>query len=254
MAPDLRRLTSPPGFVEFEIAQPGGIVARAKSTARAEARRRHRAATAAATAEDPALEAEMSGSAPRAKAAGPASRPARPGMFGSFRGAIRPVHFREDLADLPRLATRTFAIWVPCLLILVIAIVFEASGGNITSAGIPALAFNLFVFPPPLAAAFLAGILTQRSSYLAGLIAGSLGGILFSIYVLTASFPASATGAIITNDVRVQNALYALVVSPVAGVAVGGFAGFYRRFLRMANPNAGARSAARGSKPAQRRR
>ena len=199
-------------------------MARAKSTARAEARRRHRAATAAATAEDPALEAEMTSKGSQAKAAGPTSRPPRPGMFGSFRGAIRPVHFREDLADLPRLATRTFAI------------------------------FNLFVFPPPLAAAFLAGILTQRSSYLAGAIAGILGGILFSVYVLTASFPANATGAVITNDVRIQNALYALVVSPVAGVAVGGFAGFYRRFLRMANPNAGARSAARGSKPAPRRR
>ena len=229
-------------------------MARAKSTERAEARRRHRAATAAASAEDPALEAATPARGARTVGNGPSSGPARTGILGSFRGAIRPVHFRDDLADLPRLATKTFAIWVPCLLILVVAVVFEATGGNITSAGIPALAFNLFVFPPPLAAAFLAGILTQRSSYLAGAIAGTLGGILFSIYVLSASFPATATGTLITNDVRVQNALYAMVVSPVAGVAVGGFAGFYRRFLRMANPNAGARSAARNSKPAPRRR
>ncbi|HEY2887597.1 MAG TPA: hypothetical protein VGJ17_03210 [Candidatus Limnocylindrales bacterium] len=175
-------------------------------------------------------------------------------MLNSFRGAIRPVHLREDLVDLPRLATKTFAIWVPCLLILLVAVVFEATGGNIQSAGIPALAFNLFVFPPPLAVAFLAGILTQRSSYLAGGIAGTLGGILFSIYVLTAAFPPSSTGTLVTNDIRLQNALYALVVSPVAGVAVGGFAGFYRRFLRMANPNSGNRQAARSSKPAARRR
>jgi hypothetical protein len=58
----------------------------------------------------------------------------------------------------------------------------------------------------------------------------------------------------VTSDVRVQNAFYAMLVSPVAGLAVGGFAGFYRRFLRMANPNAGNRPAARGSKPAARRR
>jgi len=229
-------------------------VARAKSTARAEARRRHRAATAAATAEDPGLEAEMSSAAPKTRAAGAAGSPPRTGMLGSFRGAIRPVHLREDLADLPRLATKTYAIWVPCLLVLLVAIVFEATGGNIQSPGVPALAFNLFVFPPPLAVAFLAGILTQRSSYLAGGIAGTLGGILFSIYVLTAAFPPSATGTAITNDVRVQNAVYALIISPAAGVAVGGFAGFYRRFLRMANPNAGARTAARNSKPAPRRR
>ena len=228
-------------------------MARAKSTARADARRRHRAATAAAAAEAPVLAAAPA--APRSSSAGsgPAA-PARPGVLGSFRGAIRPVHLREDLVDLPRLATRTFAIWVPCLIVLAVAVVFEATGGNIQSAVIPALAFNLFVFPPPLAAAFLAGILTQRSSYLAGGIVGLLGGILFSIYVLTATFPPSSTGAIITNDIRAQNALYAMVVSPVAGVAVGGFAGFYRRFLRMANPNAGNRSAARGSKPAARKR
>jgi hypothetical protein len=229
-------------------------VARAKSTARAEARRRHRAATAAAAAEAPALEAEVAAGGPRPRPAGPVAGAPRTGVLGSFRGAIRPVHFRDDLADLPRLATKTFAIWVPCLLVLAVAVVFEATGGNIQSAGIPALAFNLFVFPPPLAAAFLAGILTQRSSYLAGGIVGTLGGILFSVYVLTAAFPPTSTGAQITSDVRVQNALYAMIVSPAAGVAVGGFAGFYRRFLRMANPNAGARSAARSTKPAPRRR
>ncbi len=230
-------------------------MARAKSTARAESRRRYRAATAAAEGDAPSLEAPIASTTGSQSGGGrSANPPSRPGMLNSFRGAIRPVHFRDDLADLPRLATKTFAIWVPCLLLLVVAGVFEATGGNIQSAGIPALAFNLFVFPPPLAVAFLAGILTQRSSYLAGGIAGILGGILFSLYVLTAVFPLSSTGAVITNDIRVQNALYALVVSPVAGVAVGGFAGFYRRFLRMANPNAGNRSAARGSKPATRRR
>jgi hypothetical protein len=228
-------------------------VVRAKSTDRAEARRRHRAATAAAVAETPSL-AVPSGPT-RTSTGGPASGgPPRSGIFGSFRGAIRPVHFREDLLDLPRVATRTFAIWVPCLLILAVFALFEASGGNIANQSVQALAFNLFIFPPPLAAAFLAGILTQRSSYLAGGIVGLLAGILFAVYVLTGTFVPSSTGAVVTSDVRVQNAFYAMLVSPVAGLAVGGFAGFYRRFLRMANPNAGNRPAARGSKPAARRR
>jgi hypothetical protein len=227
-------------------------VARAKSTDRAEARRRHRAATAAAVAESPSLAVPSAAARTSTGGSGPAG-PARTGIFGSFRGAIRPIHLREDLLDLPRLATRTFAIWLPALLILVVFGLFEASGANISNQSVQALAFNLFVFPPPLAAAFLAGILTQRSSYLAGGIVGLLAGILFATYVLTATF-APSNGLAVTGDIRLQNAFYALLVSPVTGVAVGGFAGFYRRFLRMANPNAGNRSTARGAKPAARRR
>jgi hypothetical protein len=206
-------------------------VVRAKSTDRAEARRRHRAATAAAVAESPSL-AVPSGPT-RTSTGGPASGgPPRSGIFGSFRNAIRPVHFREDLLDLPRVATRTFAIWVPCLLILAVFALFEASGGNIANQSVQALAFNLFIFPPPLAAAFLAGILTQRSSYLAGGIVGLLAGILFATYVLSATF-APANGVAVTSDIRLQNAFYALLVSPVTGVAVGGFAGFIQRVARI---------------------
>ena len=89
---------------------------------------------------------------------------------------------------------------------------------------------------------------------------GVLAGVLFSIYVLTANLPVSPTGEVVTDAIRTQNALYAIVVSPVAGLAVGGFSGFYRRFLRMANPNAGNRAAAnraaaaRNAKTAARRR
>ncbi len=226
---------------------------RAKSTDRAEARRRYRAATATPDIESQSFEGPMEGGRSSATGAAPA-RPARTGMFGSFRTSIRPVHLREDLLDLPRLATRTFAIWVPSLILLAVFGLFEATGGNLQSQSVPAIAFNLFVFPPPLAAAFLAGILTQRSSYLAGGIVGVLAGILFAIYVLTAPLT-SANGVAITSDVRVQNAAYAFLVSPVAGVAIGGFAGFYRRFLRMANPNtANRRAPSRGARPAARRR
>jgi len=232
-------------------------VARAKSTARADARRRHRAATAAAVAEGPLL--EEASTAPRSSSGGSGSAgPPRTGILGSFRGAIRPVHFWDDVRDLPRLATKTFAIWVPALLLIAVFGLFEASGGNISNQSIQSLAFNLFIFPPPLAAAFLAGILTQRSSYLAGLIIGVLAGVLFAIYVLTANFT-STNGEVVTDAIRTQNALYSMVVSPVAGLAVGGFSGFYRRFLRMANPNAANRAAAnragaRNAKPAPRRR
>ncbi|MGH2513764.1 MAG: hypothetical protein ACRDGQ_13905 [Candidatus Limnocylindrales bacterium] len=227
-------------------------MARAKSTARAEARRRHRAATAAALTEDPTLASQVATPRTNSRGAAPAT-PARGGIFGSFRAAVRPINLREDLLDLPRLATRTFAIWVPAVLVIGIFAVFEASGADMQSQNIQAIAFNLFVFPPPLAAAFLAGILTQRSSYLAGGVIGLISGLLFAAYVLTAALP-TVSGVAVANDVRIQNATYALIVSPLTGLAVGGFAGFYRRFLRMANPNAGNRSSTRNSKSAARRR
>ncbi len=225
---------------------------RAKSTDRSEARRRYRAATAAAETEGPALASQPASSRPVSGGSTPAM-PARPGIFGSFRTAIRPVNLKDDLRDLPRLATHTYALWVPALIMVAIFVLFESSGAAIGNQSLASVAFNLFIFPPPLAAAFLAGVLTQRSSYLAGGVIGLLAGILFAYYVMTAA-GVSATGEAVTTDQRVQFAGYALVVSPVAGLAVGGFAGFYRRFLRLANPNSARRPPAKGSKQAARRR
>ncbi len=226
-------------------------MARAKSTDRAEARRRYRAAAAAAEAETP------SPASPAAATAAPRSsgstQAGRPSVIGSLRTAIRPANIKSDLADLPRLATRTFAIWVPGLLMIVVFIVFETSGAEIGNQTISSIAFNLFIFPPPLAVTFLAGILADRSSYLAGGITGLLSGILFSIYVMTAA-GTTATGEPVTDAQRYQFALYALLVSPLTGVAIGGFAGFYRRFLRSANPNAGKKAPAKSSKQAARKR
>ena len=47
---------------------------------------------------------------------------------------------------------------------------------------------------------------------------------------------------------------YAVVVSPLFGLAVGGFAGYYRRFLYLSNPNARRNASQRPSKPAAKRR
>ena len=226
-------------------------MARAKSTDRAEARRRYRAAAAAAEAEgaDPIAPAAAS-APPRPSGAAPAGRPS---IIGSLKTAMRPANIKSDFADLPRLATKTFAIWVPALLMVVVFIVFETSGAEIGNQTVSSIAFNLFIFPPPLAVTFLAGILADRSSYLAGGITGLLSGILFSLYVMTAA-GTTATGQAVTDAQRVQFALYALIVSPLTGLAIGGFAGFYRRFLRLANPNAAKKAPAKSTKQAARKR
>ncbi len=210
-------------------------MARAKKTDRAEARRRARLA-----APGPELDEGATGDSHAAPATGTAPAGAdRPGIFGAFRQAIRPLDLRADIRQIPWLVTKTHAVWLPSVLIVAATIWFSTSGGNLRD--LPGLAFNLFVFPPPLAAAFMAGILTQRMSYLAGGLVGVVSAIVFSVYMLVGPVPGSPALA----D-REGYVLYAAVISPLSGLAIGGFAGFYRRFLRRASPGGGARQQARG--------
>jgi hypothetical protein len=210
-------------------------VARAKKTDRAEARRRARLAAPAPELEGEATEG---GSAAPASGATP-SGANRPGIFGAFRQAIRPLDLRGDIRQIPWLVTRTNAVWLPSVVIVAATIWFSTSGGNLRD--LPGLAFNLFVFPPPLAAAFMAGILTQRMSYLAGGLVGLVSAIVFSVYMLVGPVPGSPSLA-----EREGYVLYAAAISPLSGLAIGGFAGFYRRFLRRASPGGGARQQPRG--------
>lgn len=217
-------------------------MARAKKTDRAEARRRARGLTAEGTlvAEGAAAQA---GTTPAT--GGPARRP---GLFSAFRLAARPVNVRADLRQIPWLITRTRAVWLPSALVAISAVWFAASGGSPRE--LSGLVFNLFVFPPPLAAAFLAGILTDRMSYLAGGLVGVVAAIIFSVYILLGPI----AGGDFTAQTRQGYALYALVVSPLSGLAIGGFAGFYRRFLRFSSPPRDRQAQrGKGAKPGPRR-
>jgi hypothetical protein len=165
---------------------------------------------------------------------------ARPTILGAFRDAFRPVNIRGDIGQIRWLVTKTHAVWLPSVLVVVSAVWFGSSGGAL--GGISYMVFNLFVFPPPLAAAFLAGVLTDRMSYLAGLLVGIVAAVVFCVYMLVGPIE----GAALTVDQRQAYVLYGLGISPLSGLAIGAFAGFYRRFLRRANPNAGARQQPRG--------
>jgi hypothetical protein len=217
-------------------------VARAKQTERAEARRRHRAATAevldeGADAESSSVPAGRRGPTPATST--PAPR--RAGLFGGFRAAIRPANIGEDLRFLPKLITTSKAVWLPIAVVVAVTAFFFLSGSSLSSVG--GIAFNVFCFPPPLAISFVAGILAPRASYLAGGLVGLAAGIAFAIYAATV--PSTAAVAI-TPEIRQQYILYSLTISPLTGMAVGAFAAFYRRFLRMANPQGGARKGPRG--------
>jgi hypothetical protein len=213
-------------------------VARAKKTDRSEARRRARAVSATS---DPSTGADgipaaaaSTGKAPAGAAAGSAAAQ-RPSIVGAFREAARPIDLRGDIRRIPWLITRTNAIWLPSLLVVGAAIWYASSGAT---GSLQNFAFTLLVYPPPqIGALFLAGVLTDRMSYMAGGIVGLVCGIVFALYLAFAPIP---EGALQGTQPQVYM-LYGLVLSPLSGLAIGGFAGFYRRFLRRANPNSGRR-------------
>ena len=214
-------------------------MARAKKTDRAEARRRARAV---ADTTDPTAGAASGATAASATAKGSAaSAPApRPSVLGAFRDAYRPIDLRGDIGRIPWLITRTNAVWLPSLLVVGAAIWYGTSGA---AGSIQNFAFQLLVYPPPqIGALFLAGILTDRMSYMAGGIVGLVCGIVFAIYLAVGPIPPAA----LQGTERGAFMVYGLILSPLSGFAIGGFAGFYRRFLRRANPNKTAQPPAKG--------
>lgn len=248
-----------------EIA--GGTVARAKRTNRAEARRRYRAALAedaellegdeaaeavdaAEAVEAPAERRVASAVAPRPRRApAPAAAPPPRGGLGSaFRASFRSPDVAADLRALPGMLLHR-SVWLPVLLTVGSAAFFAAvtppipadatNVGGSAEQVIASLLFQYFVFSPPVASIFLAGFMAPRASYLTGAIAGLAGAICFALIV------AARVGPFVQLDDAAVNQYIAsgVVASPLAGIFFGGAAGWYRRFLTLANPNRAARAA-----------
>ncbi len=214
-------------------------MARAKKTDRANARRRARAAAAVTEAD---VSAADSGTASPGATTAPASP--RPSVLGAFRDAYQPLHLRDDIRAIPWLVTRTNAIWLPVVLIVASTVWYLASAGSVAEiatsryASLAGIAFSLLVAPPPIGSAFLAGVLAPRMSYMAGFLVGMASLIAFSIVVAIA--PSGAASAL-PPGLRESWIVWAISIGPVSGIAIGAFAGFYRRFLRRVNPNSGNR-------------
>ena len=224
-------------------------MARAKNTDRAEARRRYRAATAVEVESD--AQSVPAAAVPRdARPAGTpkASVPAepRPGIVEAFRRALQPADIRGDLRALPVILRTERRVWLAPGLVLLGGVFLLVPTLRDSSIGL--MAAQLLVVPPPLIPSFLAGMLVSRGAWLMGLLVGLFSGIVFSVYIATAP----STGSVaITPDLRSQALMYALVVSPLFGLGTGAFAGFYRRFLRVASPAQQQRKAAsKGQRPA----
>lgn len=222
-------------------------MARAKKTERAEARRRYREATTAAveTGEDageaPAVpEAALPRESRERRPTAPEQRAApaqRQGFASTLRAAAGPADIRGDLRALPSIVLRSKAALIPGLVIL----------GTTVALFIPALAANQFVVlagnvilqPPPMIIAFLAGMLAPRAAWLMGGLMAVLAGLAYVLVVTLNTdvliTPLGFTYVVATSQ-KVAYAQSVLISAPVFGIAVGAFAGFYRRFLNMSAP------------------
>jgi hypothetical protein len=220
-------------------------VARAKRTERADARRRYRVATDGAPDVDAAgLPAVPAAAVPRDQrdrrpsgSAPGAPPPPRQGFLTSLRAAAGPVDIRGDLRALPSVVLRSKAALIPGAIIV----------GTTIAMMIPTLAANQFVVlagnvilqPPPMIIAFLAGMLAPRAAWLMGGLAGLASGIAY-ILVVTLNTDVLMTPLgftyLVSTDQKLAYAQNVLITTPVFGIAVGAFAGFYRRFLNMSAP------------------
>ena len=212
-------------------------MARAKRTARAEARRRYRAATEPAfDTEDEAGEVQPIARAARrpVPAARPEATQARVGMLGALRTSIHPVHIREDLADLPTLL-RHRATWLPVLAIAVSAVATVLTRGTNVSDLVTATLFTYFVVTPAIGAVFLAGFLAPKGSWLIGIIVSLIAAVCYIAMGYGGLLP-SLFGEQF-DKVSFEATVSTLVFAPVMGAFFASAAAWYRRFLRLSTPN-----------------
>ena len=224
-------------------------MARAKRTDRAEARRRFRVALTEAEGDGSSKAAPVpttvsTAAIPReARARTAPARPAssgaaqRPGLLNSLRGSYGRVDVIGDIKALPDIALHSKAIWVPGLAIIATGAVMQLMGN--TGGPIALLLASLVIQPPPMIVAFLAGMLAPRGAWLLGGMMSTLAALVYVAVVWTGTTtnvtPLGWT-YVPTVEQKWAYASSVLLSAPVFGIAVGAFAGFYRRFLRTAAP------------------
>jgi hypothetical protein len=209
-------------------------VARAKRTARADARRRYRAEHNLPDASLDADDATEEAAAPKAKptAAAQGSGPARMSLGQAFRLSFRPLDIRGDLAALPSIAIRSKALWVPLLLVIGSTIAFAITKGEDI---VTQFMFAYFIQTPAIGGVFLAGFLAPRASWLLGIIVGLVAAACYAILITTV-FAAVVAASPVPGAAQ-DAILSAFVLSPIMGAFFAAAAAWYRRFLQLSSPN-----------------
>ena len=227
-------------------------MARAKQTARSEARRKYRQA-ATQPPDEAADELDFGERRPEAgpgrSSPRPGDRPGqtptgRPGFMSAFRGAYRPAHIREDLRALPMLL-RSRALLAAIALVLAGAVAAFAFPGYTGSA----FAWELLVLPgSALAPQLVAGFFAPRASYLLGLIVGLVQGVVFTTFLT--QFAARLGTTLRPEDVSNLLTL-SFVTGPISGTLFAAAAAWYRRFLALSSPRRGAGGRGPAGRPAK---
>nr|ADC35980.1 hypothetical protein [uncultured bacterium 148] len=210
-------------------------MARAKRTARADARRRYRAEHAEIEGTTEAGEATTTAAAAgptAAKAAPSATGQARVGVATAFRQSFRPLDIRADIAALPWLAIHTKALWLPLLLIVGSTVVIAFTGGTNL---VGQFMFAYFIQTPAIGGVFLAGFLAPRASWLLGVLVGLASALCYAVIILF--FPTTVAATTPTTSQATDAIVAALVLSPTMGAFFAAAAAWYRRFLQLSNPN-----------------
>jgi hypothetical protein len=220
-------------------------VARAKQTARSEARRRYRQAAALSPDEagaDLDLEERRAAGGPGKASPRAGDRPAqapagRPSFMSAFRSAYHAPHVREDLAALPMLLLSR-ALLAAIGLTLVGAIAWYAFPNLEGSV----YARDLLVIPgSALVPQLVAGFFAPRASYLLGLIVGLVQGVV--VIVLVTQF-GSRLGTPLGTDQIGSLLSLAFLQGPISSMLFSAAAAWYRRFLALSGPR---RTTSRGS-------
>ena len=212
-------------------------MARAKRTTRAEARRRYRAEHGLlddTSIEDETAEAGAQSPARTASTRAAAEPTGRIGIFSAARQAFRPLDAPGDLRALPRIATRSPALWLPIVLTIGAAVL---TGINRGTDVLSQFAFQYFVVTPAIGGVFIAGFLAPRASWLLGVIVGLVSAACYTVLGYNGLLPAgfAEVFAAEPNAAVVSSVIF----SPIMGALFASAAAWYRRFLQLSSPNRG---------------
>jgi hypothetical protein len=227
----------------------GGIVARAKRTGRAAARRRYRneQAMAALDADEPLEPVETIEGAPQRRPDAPPT--GRRSVGAAFREAFHPLDLRGDLRAIPELV-RDKALWIPIGLTLVTAALFvmvRPEGRTDALGVVTFFLYQYFIVTPAIGGVFIAGFLAKRASWLLGIFVGLVAAVCYSLLIINGfiAIPPTAATASLVQDVVFAS----FIVSPLVGAFFAATAAWYRRFLYLSNPNRGRARGEAGRRP-----